>query len=65
MSRYRKFIAAVVGLALLLLNRRYGVDLFGAEEYLVEITISVGTPFFVWLVPNETPEQAKCQCSDS
>jgi hypothetical protein len=52
MSNYRKMIAAVVGLAVLFIYRRFGIDLTGMEETLVEILASVATAIAVYALPN-------------
>jgi len=52
MTPYRKLIAAIVGLSVLLLYRRFGVDLTGTEAFLVEIVASLGTAVAVYAFPN-------------
>jgi hypothetical protein len=52
MSNYRKLTAAVVGLLVILLYRRFGIDLTGTEEFLVEILVSMGTAIAVYAFPN-------------
>lgn len=52
MASYRKFLVAFFGLAALLLNRRYGIDLTGTEDAMANLVVSG----LVWLVPNATPE---------
>jgi hypothetical protein len=52
MSNYRKLIAAVVGLLVLLLYRRFGIDLTGTEAFLVEILASTATAIAVYAFPN-------------
>lgn len=51
-SAYRKVIAAVVGLALLMLNKYVGIDLLGMETTLVDAIITALTAIGVWAVPN-------------
>jgi hypothetical protein len=69
MSKYRKLYAALVGLAVIYLNKRYGIDLFGTEDFFVEIldvALSTGTALAVWAIPNAQPEAPKCShCSGS
>lgn len=52
-GEYRKLIAALVGLAVLMLNRHYGVDLIGTESLLVDLAISGFTAVNVWFWPND------------
>jgi hypothetical protein len=52
MSNYRKLIAALVGLVVLLLYRRFGIDLTGTEAFLVEILASTATAIAVHAFPN-------------
>lgn len=53
MSAYRKLVAAVIGVAILLLNEKLGLDLSGQEQALVDTAIAALTAFGVWAVPNE------------
>lgn len=53
MSHYRKLIAAVVGLGLLLLNRHVGLDLTDQEQTLVDMIIAGGTAFGVFQAKND------------
>ena len=53
MSEYRKLIAAVVGIAVLLLAK-YGVNLAGQEGVLVDAFLAIATAFGVYQVKNET-----------
>lgn len=55
MASSRKFWVALFGIGILFLERKYHVDLGGAEEYLADIVMAA-TPMLVWLVPNHTPE---------
>ncbi len=52
LAHYRKLAAAVAGLAVLFFQRRTGLSLAGLEPALVEMLISAGTAFAVWLLPN-------------
>lgn len=52
MDAYRKLIVALVGVAILLAHRHFGVDLTGQESTLVELVIAVGTVAGVWALPN-------------
>ena len=59
MNKYRKLYVAIVGLAVIYLNKKYGIDLFGTEDFFVEIIdvlASAGTAAAVWAVPNDQPE---------
>lgn len=53
MGKYRKLIAAVVGLAVLFVYRQWGLDLTGSEDMLVEIVMQVGTAVAVYAFPND------------
>lgn len=53
MENYRKLIAAIVGLLLLLANRIWGADLLGTDTIWTETIISVGTAASVWFFPNQ------------
>lgn len=53
MENYRKLIAAIVGLLLLLANRIWGADLLGTDTIWIETIISVGTAASVWFFPNQ------------
>jgi len=52
-ENYRKLIAAVVGLALLLANRIWGANLLGTDSIWIEAIISLGTAVSVWFFPND------------
>lgn len=49
----RKLVVAVVGLAVLLLHRWFGVDLAGMEAMLVDLIIAGLTALGVYAVPND------------
>ena len=51
MTNYRKLIAALVGLAVLAASR-YGFDLSGQEQMIVDTVVSVLTAFGVYKAPN-------------
>lgn len=62
LSPYRKLIAALVGMGLLVLSRRYGVDLRGSDSVFVDVIVESGdllimtaAGFLVWLLPNRKP----------
>ncbi|MBA5779128.1 hypothetical protein H2509_20615 [Stappia sp. F7233] len=55
LAEYRKLIAAIVGLVVMILYRRFGVDLMGAETLLVDLIVSGLAAFGVWFVPNDRP----------
>ena len=52
LAEYRKLIAAVVGLALMLAHR-YGLDLSGQESAFVDIFLALGTAYGVYQTPNK------------
>jgi hypothetical protein len=52
LAPYRKLVAAAIGLILLLLYRRLGIDLTGTDDFWIEIVMSLATAFSVWLFPN-------------
>lgn len=52
MANYRKLVAALVGLALLLLKRWTGIEVPGLADLLVEMAMSAGTAVAVWALPN-------------
>lgn len=51
-AAYRKLVAAAIGLILLLVYRRLGIDLTGTDDLWVELVMSAATAFSVWLFPN-------------
>lgn len=55
MNVYRKLLTAVAGLFVLLLYKRYGIDLMGLDSFIVEIIVSLLTAFGVYAFPNEDP----------
>jgi hypothetical protein len=52
-AHVRKFIAAAVGMGLLHLHQKYGVDLTGNAAVYVDTIISFGTLAGVWWFKNE------------
>lgn len=52
MQNYRKLVASIVGVVLLLANRIWGIDLLGTDAVWVDAIVSVGTPIAVWFFPN-------------
>ncbi len=52
MAEYRKLIAAVIGLALLLVNRYWGFDLSSQATTIVDLLLAAGTAVGVFQVPN-------------
>ena len=52
MNRYRKLIVAVVGLALLLANDHWGLNIPGTAEGITAMVVSAATAFGVWGVTN-------------
>ena len=59
MTVYRKLIAAIIGVALMLLHRYLGVDLSGMEPAIIDTVIAVLTAIGVWAVPNTPPDGQK------
>jgi hypothetical protein len=59
MSHYRKLIAAIIGVALMLLHRHLGLDLTGLEPVIIDTVIAILTAVGVWAVPNEPPAGEK------
>ena len=57
MANYRKLIAAIVGLALILAKRQFGFELPGAADLIVEIVLSLGTAVSVWWFRNDPGPQ--------
>lgn len=53
MSKYRKAIAALVGVSALFALRMHGVDLFGIDAVVLELVVSALTAWGVYAVPNE------------
>lgn len=53
MSAYRKLIAAVVGVLVMLAHRYLGIDLAGLEPALIDGAIALLTAIGVWAVPND------------
>lgn len=52
MSNYRKLIAAIVGVLLMLVNDRFGLDLTGMKPEITNAVIGLLTAVGVWAVPN-------------
>ena len=52
MSKYRKVIVAVVGLALLLANDHMGFNIPGPAEGITNMVVSAATAFGVWGATN-------------
>ncbi len=53
-SRYRKLMVAVAGVAAIVLADFFGVKLPFGPEQAVDQVIAVGTAFGVWAVSNES-----------
>lgn len=56
-AHIRKLVVAIVGLALLLVNQHFGLDLLGMEPVIVDAVIAVLTAIGIYAVPNE-PERS-------
>lgn len=59
MKFYRKLVAGVVGLILLVGNRYIGLDLSGQEQTIIDLVISAGTAFGIWGAKNEPQDAAE------
>lgn len=57
MNVYRKLLAAVLGLTVLVLFKRYEIDLMGIDSFVVEIIVSLLTALGVYAFPNDEPAQ--------
>jgi len=57
LAEYRKLIAAVVGLGLMIAHR-HGLDLTGQEAAFVDIFLALGTAYGVYQVPNKQRKKA-------
>lgn len=58
MAAYAKFIAAIVGLALMLVNQFFGVDLTGYSQDIINAistAIAIATAVSVKQIPNAKP----------
>lgn len=53
MAHYRKMIAAIVGVGILLINRHTGVDLSSESVVIVDGLVALGTVVGVWGVRND------------
>ena len=59
MEAYRKLIAAVIGLAVILAHRHLGLDLSAQEAVLVDVVIAGLTAAGVWGVSNAPKPDAQ------
>lgn len=53
LQAFNKLWVAIVGVALMWVNDKFGVDLTPFTQAIIDIGLTIGTPFFVWLVPNK------------
>lgn len=53
MKKYRKFIAALVGVSALLALRQFDVEILGIDAVVLELVVSALTAAGVYQVPNE------------
>jgi hypothetical protein len=53
MGKYRKLIAAAVGMVLIILNRQFGGALAGFDPFIVDTIIEAGTLAGVWWFRND------------
>lgn len=56
MTKYRKAIAALVGVSALFALRLYGVEFFGVDAVVLELVVSALTAWGVYQVPNAPME---------
>lgn len=57
-AHIRKLVVAVVGLAIVFLYNRFGVDLAGLEPAIIEGVLMVLTAVGIYAVPNDAPPKA-------
>ena len=60
MTYYSKVIAAVIGLAILIASR-YGLDLTGMEQVLVDGAVGIATAVSVYLAKNKPTTEAQVE----
>ncbi|WP_164481557.1 hypothetical protein [Nitratireductor soli] len=53
MAKYRKFIAALVGVAVLFAMRRFDVEVMGVDSIVLELVVSALTTAGVYQVSND------------
>jgi len=53
MSKYRKLIAAILGVAALILFRYYDISLIGMDAVVIDLIVGALTVTGVYQVPNE------------
>lgn len=63
MGNYRKLIAAVVGVALMLANQKFGLDLTGMEVEVTNGIIALLTAVGVWALPNTPSSRTTFNCA--
>jgi len=61
MSQYRKLIAALIGVALMIANDRFGYNLTGMETELTGLVIAALTALGVWAAPNSNSKGTTLQ----
>lgn len=59
MSNYRKLVAGIVGVSLILLKHFTGIELPGLGDQILEVAMAIGTWVSVWWFPNEPPTSAE------
>ena len=52
MSNYRKLVAGIVGISLILLKHFTGIELPGLGDAVIEVAMAIGTWVSVWALPN-------------
>lgn len=58
MSNYRKLVAAIVGVTLILLKQFTGIELPGLGDQIIEIAMAIGTWVALWWFPNTVAADA-------
>ena len=59
MKNYRKLVAGVVGISLILLKHFTGVELPGLGDAIIEVAMAIGTWASMWWLPNDPPERRR------
>ena len=57
MGKIRKLVVAVIGLIALFVYQRFGVDLTGMEQPIIEGVLMLLTAWGVYQAPNDPPDE--------
>lgn len=57
MKKYRKLLAAAIGLVVLFVLDRLDITIPGVSDMVLDMLVSAAVAFGVYQVPNEEPEQ--------